>query len=356
MELFLTIITLSFFFVSHNIYRNLFEPYINNFYLNIFVYIFLFVIGQSFWFLFNKNLNKFLEYIICMVIFIYSSMFFYYLIIDIARLFYLKNNIQVLDFNVLSFVVLMAFYGVFNRYFIKTTAYNLNTNKNIKLKIAFVSDLHIGDIGTNEKILNKMVNIINKQNVDLLILGGDIVEQNYKAFTKNQFNTFFKKIKSKYGIFAVLGNHEYYGGSPYKISETLKQNGNINVLNDELIEFDDFILIGREDNTKIIFGNKRKNIEEINTNNNTEKYKIVIDHNPAFFNDSVKNGIDLQLSGHTHNGQFFPFNIIVKFFYEKPYGLLKKDNSILITSSGLGTWKIPIKLGSKPEIVIVNIN
>ncbi len=355
MDLFLTIITLSFFFVSHSIYRNLCEPYINNFYLNIIVYILLLMIGQSFWFLFNSKINKYFEYALYIIIFTFSFMFFYYVIIDIVRLFYLKNNIQVLDLNVLIFAILLGCYGFFNRYYIRTTVYNIKTDKDIKLKVAFVSDLHIGDTGTNEIILKNMVNKINRQNVDLVILGGDIVERDHRAFTKNQFNEFFKQIKSRYGVFAVLGNHEYYGGGPYKIAETLENDGNIKVLNDNMIEFDNFILIGREDNSKRIFGTDRKSINEI-YNNLSDKYKIVADHNPTYFNESVKNNIDLQLSGHTHNGQFFPFNIVIKFFYEKPYGLLKKNNTILITSSGLSTWRIPIKLGSRPEIVIVNIN
>ena len=151
-----------------------------------------------------------------------------------------------------------------------------------------------------------------------------------------------------------MGNHEYYGGMPYLIADTLTQYANIKVLKDEVAEFDNFKIIGREDITKNYFGNRRKIIEKIDKIE-PEKYNIVVDHNPANFRDSVENKIDLQLSGHTHNGQFFPFNLIVKFFYEKPYGLLKKQDSNLITSSGLSTWKIPIKLGSKPEIVIIDI-
>ena len=354
MYLFLMIITMAFFFVSHNIYKNLCEPYISNFYLNIIVYIVLVLLGQSFWLLLNEKLNKFIDYSICILVFVFSFMFFYYIIIDCIRLFYFQNNIQILDLRVLILVVFLGIFGFFNRYNIGITSYKIKTDKDINLKIAFVSDIHIGDTGINEIIMNKAVNKINKENVDLIILGGDIVERNYKAFTETGLNEYFKKLKSKYGIFAVLGNHEYYGGNPYGIAETMERNGGIKVLKDDFIEFDNFILIGREDITRNYFGNNRKSIEEILIDN-SNKFKIVADHNPANFNDSVKNGIDLQVSGHTHNGQFFPFNLIVKFFYKKPYGLLKIENSKLITSSGLSTWRIPIKLGSKPEIVIVEI-
>ena len=355
MYFFLTTITMAFFFVSHSIYKNLCEPYISNFYINIITYVALTVLGQSFWLLFNEKLNKFIEYPLYIVVFTFSFMFFYYIIIDCVRLFYLKSNMQILDLRVLILAILLGIYGFFNRYNIRTTKYKIKTDKNIQLKIAFVSDTHIGDTGTNSTIMNKVVNKINAQNVDLIIFGGDIVERNPVAFTKTGLNEYFKKLKSTYGTFAILGNHEYYGGNPYGIAKTLEKDGNMKVLNDEAIEFNDFILIGREDPTKIIFGEKRKDIADI-FKNNSNKFKIVADHNPINFNDSVKNNIDLQLSGHTHNGQFFPFNLIVKFFYKKPYGLLKENNSKLITSSGLSTWRIPIKLGSKPEIVIVEIN
>lgn len=355
MHFFLMTITMAFFFVSHSIYKNLREPYIKNFYINIIVYIALLVLGQSFWLLFNEKLNKFIEYPLYIVVFVFSFMFFYYLIIDWVRFFYLKNNIQILDSRVLILAILLGIYGFFNRYNVKITNYKIKTDKDIKLKIAFVSDIHIGDSGINSIIMDKVINKVNSENVDLVILGGDIVEKNYRAFTETGLNQHFKKLKSTYGVFAVLGNHEYYGGTPYKITETLEKNGNMKVLNDELIEFEDFILIGREDPTKVIFGEKRKDLEKI-LKINSNKFKIVADHNPINFKDSVKNNIDLQLSGHTHNGQFFPFNLIVKFFYKKSYGLLKENGSKLITSSGLSTWRIPIKLGSKPEIVIVEIN
>jgi len=276
-------------------------------------------------------------------------------VIDFVRLFYLKNNIQNLDLMVLILAILLGIYGLFNRYNIRVTSYKIGIDRDVNLKIAFVSDTHIGDTGMNLIIMNKLIDKINNQKVDLIIFGGDIIERKPEAFTDGGFDKYFRKLRSKYGVFAILGNHEYYGGAPYEIAKTLEKNGNVKVLNDDFKEFDDFILIGREDPTKAIFGKRRKNIEDIIGYNPPDKFKIVADHNPINFGDSVAQNVDLQLSGHTHNGQFFPFNLIIKFFYKKPYGLLKENNTYLITSSGLSTWRIPIKLGSKPEIVIVEI-
>ena len=354
MYIFVLIISLSFFFVSHNIYRVLCEPYITSNLLNVLTYSGLCLLGQSYLLLLHENLNKYLEYFLYIVVYIFCFMFFYYLIIDCIRFFYTQNNQHLIDYKVLIFALLLGVYGIFNRYLIKTTEYKIYTNKNVNLRIGFITDMHIGDSGINKKILNKVVKKINEKNVDIIILGGDIVEQNAKFFIDSEIYKYFKDLKTKYGIYAVLGNHEYYGGMPYLIADTLTQYANIKVLKDEVAEFDNFKIIGREDITKNYFGNRRKIIEKIDKIE-PEKYNIVVDHNPANFRDSVENKIDLQLSGHTHNGQFFPFNLIVKFFYEKPYGLLKKQDSNLITSSGLSTWKIPIKLGSKPEIVIIDI-
>ena len=270
-------------------------------------------------------------------------------------MFYNQPNQLLFDSVVYIILVCFGVYGFYNRYFIKTTNYNITTSKNIHLKIAFVSDFHIGDKVINKTILKKAVEKINSKNVDIVILGGDILEQYSDIFTQSTLNEEIKNLHSKYGTYAVLGNHEYYGGEPYQITETLTKNGNVIVLNDEYKDFDNFVLIGREDKTKSYFGTKRKKIEEI-LNVDKNIFNIVIDHNPADFNQSVKNDIDLQLSGHTHNGQFFPFNLIVRFFYKKPYGLLKENNSSLIISSGLAGWRIPIKLFSKPEIVFIEIN
>ena len=355
MQLLIAILTFSFFFTSHSLYKSLVGPYVSNIYLSIFLYIIITLIGQSFYLLFDKNVNPYIEYALYIVIFTFSFMFFYYLIIDIIRLFYLKNNPQLLDLKVLIIAILLGIFGFFNRYNIKITKYDLESNKDLKLKIVFLSDLHIGDTGINKVILEKAVKKINKQNPDIVIFGGDIIERNYKAFTTNNINEIIKGIKAQYGVYGVLGNHDYYGGQSTQITKTLQEDGNINILNDRLVNFDKFILIGREDIAKTRFGDRRLDIEEILTES-TDKYKIVIDHNPQNFNDSVENNIDLQVSGHTHNGQFFPFTLIVKFFHEKAYGMLKKENSTLIVSSGLSTWRIPIKLGSKPEIVVININ
>ncbi|MDR2526248.1 MAG: metallophosphoesterase [Rickettsiales bacterium] len=211
-----------------------------------------------------------------------------------------------------------------------------------------MTDTHIGDLAMQPFIMQKTLNIIKKENVDFLIIGGDIIEGG-KIDNFDKYKDMF--LNSGIKTFAVLGNHEYYWRNHLDIVKAL-ENANINVLLDDYVLIDDFYLIGREDKTNY----NRKSVKTIINDVDKSKFLLLIDHNPKFFDESVEQNVDLQLSGHTHNGQIFPFNFIVKFIYEKPYGKLEKKDSVLITSSGLSGWGPPIKIGSPVEIAIVEIN
>lgn len=280
-----------------------------------------------------------------------------FLFIDILTLFRIRINKFYATLFILTSALVVAIYGYINRSFIRITNYKLDTNKNVKLRIAFLSDVHIGAIGINEKILNKIVEKINEVKPDILLFGGDIIEAKIDDKIRN-YCKILSKAKARFGSYGVLGNHEFYVGATENIIKILEKEANIKMLNDDFVLIDnDILLVGRQDRSySYISGKERKTIEEIvGTKNNRYKYNIVVDHNPKYFDDAVENNFNLQLSGHTHNGQFFPFNLIVKLSYEKAYGLLKKLNSILIVSSGAGTWGPPIKVFSKPEIVVIDL-
>ena len=187
-------------------------------------------------------------------------------------------------------------------------------------------------------------------------MGGDIIESPLSNFPNKQYSKIWQKLDKRQGVYGIVGNHEYYTGEVYKLVEYLQNSCGIDMLLDDYKIIDDnIVLIGREDLTRNYYGH-RKEIKTIVNDIDLSKYfSIVLDHNPSKFDDAIINQIDLQLSGHTHNGQFFPFNIVVKFFYEKAYGLLQKQDKNLIVSSGLTPWGIPIKIVSKPEIVLVEI-
>jgi hypothetical protein len=131
----------------------------------------------------------------------------------------------------------------------------------------------------------------------------------------------------------------------------------IKVLRDKAINVENaFYVIGREDrNGNNFSGKRRKSLSDLLTTCSENLPKILLDHTPVQLNDAVKNKIDLQLSGHTHNGQMFPLNFITKMIYEISWGYLKNELTQFYVSSGVGTWGPPIKLASDAEIVNIRI-
>jgi len=113
-----------------------------------------------------------------------------------------------------------------------------------------------------------------------------------------------------------------------------------------------FYLIGREDRTN----NRRKNILSLLDSVDKSKPIILLDHQPFNLSESADNDIDLQISGHTHHGQLWPFNFITKAIYEVSSGYKKIKNTHVIVSNGYGTWGPPMRLGNRPEILIIDLN
>jgi len=112
-----------------------------------------------------------------------------------------------------------------------------------------------------------------------------------------------------------------------------------------------FYLIGRDDRTNT----KRKSLKELVTGLNVNLPRILMDHQPYHLDEAEKNNIDFQISGHTHNGQFFPGNLFVKKIYELGYGYLKKGNSHFYVSSGLGIWGPQYRIGTESELVVIHL-
>ena len=167
----------------------------------------------------------------------------------------------------------------------------------------------------------------------------------------------FKKIHSKYGVYAVFGNHEYYGGAIDKIAYEYEISANFNLLRDKTVKIDNsFYLVGREDLLYERYSKtKRRKIDELLSDTDRQLPIIVIDHQPANLSEGEKAGVDLQFSGHTHKGQLLPANIVTKRLFENDFGLLAKNTYNVVVSSGVGTWGPPIRIGSASEIVQVEI-
>jgi uncharacterized protein len=219
-----------------------------------------------------------------------------------------------------------------------------------QLNLVMVSDIHLGSLFGKRKV-ERMVESINALHPDLVLLVGDILDEAQNPIFHDNTGASLKNIQSALGVYAVTGNHEYIGGvnAAVKYLETL----NVKFLRDtsELIN-NSFYLAGREDkDSGRSLGRERKTLSEVLNGINHQLPIILLDHQPYHLEEAQNNGVDLQLSGHTHNGQFWPFNQITKKVYEISWGYLQKGATHVYVSCGYGTWGPPVRVGNKPEIV-----
>lgn len=260
--------------------------------------------------------------------------------------------------TVITLAVLISIYGYFNAKNIVVTNYNINLKESNftainNLDIVMISDTHVGTV-LHEKELLKMLDVVNSLKPDIIFLCGDIFDENSTELDKSYSLQIFRDLKSKYGTYYVTGNHDNRSESDI-IS---LQNAGIHVLLDETIKIaDSFYVIGRKDASTGRDGSaKRKELHELMEGIDTSYPILLLDHQPKDLVIAKEAGIDLQLSGHTHAGQIFPGNIFAMLTNEFYYGKGKFDDYQIIVSSGLGGWGIPIRVGSKSEIVHINLN
>jgi predicted MPP superfamily phosphohydrolase len=222
-----------------------------------------------------------------------------------------------------------------------------------ELNIVAASDIHLGTIIRNSR-LKYIVDKINNLSPDLILLPGDIVDEDVSSVMEQNMASILKQLNAKYGVYAITGNHEYIGG----VQETVKyiRDGNVTVLMDSIEKIaNSFYLIGRKDHSAISFGDSRDTLATILESADKSLPLILVDHQPFNLEEAQMNGIDFQISGHTHHGQLFPFNFITKRVYEKSWGYMRKNSTQYYVSCGVGTWGPPMRLGNRPEILNIKV-
>ncbi|GAB4380315.1 MAG: metallophosphoesterase [Calditrichia bacterium] len=220
-------------------------------------------------------------------------------------------------------------------------------------KIVLVSDIHLGTLIRNSRLL-KIVRKINSLKPDVVLLAGDVVDEDVAPVAEQNMAENLRQIRSKWGTYAITGNHEYFGGVERAISYL--QQGQVTVLQDSAVKVANaFYLIGRKDRIAEQMAGGRKSLAELMEGVDRNWPLILLDHQPFHLDSAQQQGIDLQLSGHTHHGQLFPFNWITRRVYELSWGYLRKGNTHYYVSCGVGTWGPPIRIGSRPEIVEINL-
>ena len=264
-----------------------------------------------------------------------------------------------LGLTVFILVVGIVSYGAWNARHPRVNHYYLTIAKQAgslkQLHVVMVSDIHLGTIVQNDQ-LTKMVNTVNQLKPDLVLFAGDVFDETIESSEKQQIANTFSKLSAPYGVFAVLGNHEYIGGNAEEAIKYLGVAG-VKVLRDSSQEIaGSFYLVGRDDlSSERVNGVKRQSLKTLLQGVDRSLPIILMDHQPSQLVEPVEQGIDLQLSGHTHAGQLFPIRFLTSRIFEDDWGLLRKGNFQLIVSSGYGTWGPPVRLGNTPEVVDIMI-
>lgn len=219
-----------------------------------------------------------------------------------------------------------------------------------QLRIVAASDIHLGTIICKSR-LESIVSTINSLDPDLVLLPGDVVDEDLGPVIRQNLGETLRTIRSRFGVLAVTGNHEFIGGAE-EACRYLTEHG-IRMLRDEaVLVADSFYVVGREDiSVRQFAGRKRKELREILGSVVPNVPMILMDHQPFRLEEAADQGVDLQLSGHTHHGQLWPFHWITKRVFEVSWGYKQKGNTHVYVSSGVGTWGPPVRVGNNPEIV-----
>ena len=216
-----------------------------------------------------------------------------------------------------------------------------------KTKILVASDLHLG-YHINRAELQRWVEMFNREQPDLILLVGDLVDVSMRPVLEEQMSQAFHDLKAP--VYACFGNHDYYAGR--SAVEQFMQDAGITLLCDSVVTTrQGLTLIGRDDRTNPA----RQSVNSLMRQADASRFVVLLDHQPYHLERAQRAGVDLQLSGHTHNGQVWPINWIVNAIYEDGYGYLKKENSHFYVTSGIGIWGGKFRIGTRSEYAVITL-
>lgn len=289
---------------------------------------------------------------------------------------HLRRNRMLAGILGLVLIAGISGYGMVNAAIIRTTPYQVSIPKDggklSSLKIVLAADLHLGySVGKTQ--MRQMVEKINRESPDLVVIAGDVFDNDYEAMDDPEaLISILQGIQSKYGVYACYGNHDVsekiLAGFTFDRAGEKKESdprmdsflerAGIRLLKEEWELIDgSFYLYGRPDQERPGRGVEvRKTPAELTAGLDAEKPIVVLDHEPRELQELANAGVDLDLCGHTHNGQVFPGNLIIKLFWENACGYVQKDGMHNIVTSGVGLFGPNMRVATVPEICIVNVN
>lgn len=281
------------------------------------------------------------------------SVVLYYLIITIFNFFNLTTSIFFRQLFLIISTLLLSLYGFYKAYKVKIRQ-EVVTIKDLpdswcEKKIVHISDVHLGPIHRHD-FFYKIINKIEAMKPDAVFISGDLFDGSESDFS--WINKPINDLNAPLGIYYSFGNHDFYLGRERVVS--LLGGENIFILDDKMIEKEGLQIIGLNFTPDRNFDLKRFILSKIGYV--ASKPSLLLFHEPKETSKSRGVGIDLQLSGHTHDGQMFPFNYLAKYFYHNhAHGLFRDNDYSLNVTSGIGTWGPPMRLGTSAEIVLITL-
>ena len=300
------------------------------------------------------------------LIFIFISASFFF---DIYRLFHFlarmltQSPLAGFTFSLKNFCTLailfscvVVIYGYYEALHIRTEYVTVKTSKIPekigRLRVAQISDVHLGLIVGRSR-LKRILKQVKDARPDILVSTGDLVDGQMDDL--ETLTDLFQNIPTKYGKFAITGNHEFYAGLNRALAFTEKAG--FTILRGEGKTVSNFLNVaGVDDPARGSYSQDGAVSEKVLLEKlPREKFTLFLKHQPVISSDSLEM-FDLQLSGHTHKGQIFPFNLVTKLYYRMHTGLSKiNGNTLLYVSRGSGTWGPPVRFLSPPEVTVIDI-
>jgi predicted MPP superfamily phosphohydrolase len=262
--------------------------------------------------------------------------------------------------NFCTLAILFSFaaviYGYFEALHIRTEHVTVKTSKIPekigRFRVVQISDVHLGLI-VGKSRLKRILRKVEDARPDILVSTGDLVDGQMDDL--EMLTDMFQNIPTQYGKFAITGNHEFYAGLDRALAFTKKAG--FTILRGEGLTVSDLLtVVGVDDPARKRYlpdpaASEKALLEKMPR----EKFTLFLKHQPVISSESLGR-FDLQLSGHTHKGQIFPFNLVTKFYYRMHTGLSKiNGDALLYVSRGSGTWGPPVRFLSPPEVTVIDI-
>jgi predicted MPP superfamily phosphohydrolase len=254
------------------------------------------------------------------------------------------------------FSLVTAVYGYYEALGIRTEKITLQTTKLPdsveRLRIVQISDVHLGLIVRGER-LGRILRVVSQAKPDILVSTGDLVDGQINGLPG--LAEMLQAIKPRFGKYAIPGNHEYYAG--FRQAEDFTIRSGFTMLRGKSISIDGLITIAGIDDPAGVYFHNEDGISEKELLSGTarKQFTLLLKHRP-FINKEYLGLFDLQLSGHVHKGQIFPFGLLTKLYYPVHAGFSGfGQNSHLYVSRGTGTWGPPIRFLSPPEVTVIDL-